>query len=302
MLLLESYLSYLSSFRPPQTVRQKRINLKSVEEFFNLYGEVYRFDQKTIAEFFKFLREKKKLKLSTIKLIFTDLKLYLRFLRKEGVETFFDDEAYRFILSSPRLRNQALKEQKQNEEVFTREELFKVLNLLRDRNVVYYYFACLLAFSGLRRGEALKLSIKNFTRLEPLRWKIRVKEAKFDKERTAYLIIPKEFQDFDEYLMKVKEVYEKTGEDSLFKYTYGKKVYRLSEKAVEKFFREFSKEVGIRVNPHKFRKTFATLLAMKGLNPAVVKELLGHSDEKTTLRFYTFAKKFLEKEVGKIEI
>jgi len=302
MLLLENYLSYLASFRHPKTVRQKRVNLKSVEEFFRQYGETYRFDQRVVAEFFKFLREEKGLKLSTVKLIFLDLKLYLRFLQKEGVETFFDEEAYRFILSSPRLKNQAVKERAENEEVFTREELFEILKRLRERNVVYYYFAGILAFSGLRRGEALKLSIENFERVKPLRWKIRVKEAKFDKERTAYLLIPAEFADLDEYLLKVKSAYEKTGKDYLFVYTYGKKVYRLSEKSVEKFFREFSKEIGKKVNPHKFRKTFATLLAMQGVNPAVVKELLGHSDEKTTLRFYTFAKRFLEDEIEELKI
>ena len=34
MHLLENFLAYLSSFRNPKTIKQKRINLKAVEEFF----------------------------------------------------------------------------------------------------------------------------------------------------------------------------------------------------------------------------------------------------------------------------
>jgi len=296
MLLLDNFLDYLSSFRSQKTVRQKRINLKAVKEFFDKYGETYHFNQETVAKFFRFLRNEKGYKLSTIEAIFIDLKLYLKYLKKQGIETYFDDDAKRFIFSSPTLRNEKEKEQKRSKEVFTKEELKEVLEHIKEVNKVLYYFSCLLTFSGLRLNEALNISIKDFERIEDLKWRVRVKEAKYSKERIALVLIPKEFEDFDEYLKRIYSYYKTTGKDNLFKYKYpqGKKVYKLTEKIIDKFYREISKDLNIKVNAHKFRKTFATLLALNNTNPAILKELLGHSDVKTTLKYYTLAKRFLE--------
>ena len=302
MQLFENFLAYLSAFRSPKTIKQKRINLKAINEFFNLYGETYHFDQETIALLFNFLRNKKGYKLSTIKAIFTDLKLYLKYLSKKEIKTYFDNDALKFILSSPTLKNEEEKEKEKSQEVFTKDELVKVLEYIKDINKAIYYFTCLLAFSGLRLNEALSLSIEDFERIGNLKWKIKVKEAKYGKERIAMLTIPERFRDFDKYLLKVLAHYKATGKDTLFKYKYtqGKKTYKITDKIIDKFYREVSKDLGIKVNAHKFRKTYATLLALENVNPAVLKELLGHSDVKTTLKYYTLAKRFLDK--GEIEI
>jgi len=302
MHLLENFLAYLSSFRNPKTIRQKRINLKAIEEFFEEYRETYNFNHETIAKLFSFLRVKKKYKLSTIKAIFIDLKLYLKYLDKKGFKTYFDNDALKFIFSSPTLKNEEEKEKEKSQEVFTKEELVEVLEYIKETNKAFYYFTCLLAFSGLRLNEALNLSIEDFERIDNLKWRIKVKEAKYGKERTAILTIPERFKDFDNYLLRILAHYKATGKDNLFKYKYaqGKKIYRITEKIIDKFYREISKELGIKVNAHKFRKTLATFLALENVNPAILKELLGHSDVKTTLKYYTLAKRFLDK--GEVEI
>jgi integrase len=296
MLFLNDFVSYLSAFRSEKTIKQKEINLKAIQSFFDKYGETYNFDQETIAKLFNFLRKEKKYKLTTIKAIFTDLKIYIRFLKRKGIEAFFDNEALKFIFQSPKLKNEEQKERKESSDIFTSEELKKVLSLLRETNEIYYLFACFIAFSGLRLSEALKVKAEDLEEIKEGFWKVKVRSGKFGKERLAFLIIPEEFKDVEAYLKEVKEFYNRTGNDILFKYRYsdGGKVYRLDKKKVSSFFYSFSKRTGIRITPHKLRKTFATLLATKIENPFLLKEILGHEDIRTTSRYYVFAKKLIE--------
>jgi integrase/recombinase XerD len=300
MLKLNEFLNFLQAFRKSSTVKQKEYNLKVIEEFFDKYGETYKFNHNQIAKLFRFLREEKGYKLSTIKGVFNDLKLYLSFLSKEGIETYFDNNALKFIFSSPTLKNEEIKEKEKRQEIFTKDELFNILEKIKERNEIYYYFTCLLAFSGLRINEALSLTIEDFERVEPLKWRIKVRNAKYNKERVAYLFIPKQFSDFENYLLEVKEHYNKTKRDILFKYRYSEngKIYNLTLHSVEKFYQRLSKELGIRINPHKFRKTFATLIALKIDNLILLKEILGHTDIKTTSKYYIFAKKLIEEKDG----
>ena len=47
-------------------------------------------------------------------------------------------------------------------------------------------------------------------------------------------------------------------------------------------FRKISQKMGIKITPHKLRRTFATNLSLKGANIAAISHLLGHSNIKTT--------------------
>lgn len=54
-------------------------------------------------------------------------------------------------------------------------------------------------------------------------------------------------------------------------------------------FRQLGQRVGIRVNPHKFRHTAATLLISGGVDVVSVSAQLGHSNVTTTLNVYSHA-------------
>lgn len=50
------------------------------------------------------------------------------------------------------------------------------------------------------------------------------------------------------------------------------------------------KSVSGKVTPHVCRHTFATSMAVKGMNPAVLKQIMGHDDISTTFAIYTHLK------------
>ncbi len=68
---------------------------------------------------------------------------------------------------------------------------------------------------------------------------------------------------------------------------------------------EFEKKYGFEhLNPHAFRHTFASEMYEKGVNPAVVRDLLGHSSIQTTQDFYVHTlpeshRKAIEKLTGR---
>ena len=46
----------------------------------------------------------------------------------------------------------------------------------------------------------------------------------------------------------------------------------------------------IKVTPHICRHTFATNMAISGMNPVILKKILGHDDISTTFSIYTHIK------------
>lgn len=65
-----------------------------------------------------------------------------------------------------------------------------------------------------------------------------------------------------------------------------KKILEMHEKVFYNTFYETLKRAGVRkLNPHCCRHTFATLMANKGIQPAVITETAGHEDYSTTLQY-----------------
>lgn len=59
----------------------------------------------------------------------------------------------------------------------------------------------------------------------------------------------------------------------------------LSVNDLTNFFRALSRELGIRITPHRIRHTTATELAMSTLDLRSIQKLLGHRSEKTTMTY-----------------
>ena len=58
------------------------------------------------------------------------------------------------------------------------------------------------------------------------------------------------------------------------------------DRALQEDFWRLGKKLGIKnVNIHRFRHTFASYLIMNGVDLVTVKELLGHRDITTTMRY-----------------
>jgi len=268
--LIEDFAEYLSVMRDRKTVRQKVYNLKHLKEFgsLNLYG--FR-----LAKFYKRLKEKG-LKETTVEQILLDTRRFINWIRRNypEVKVGFDDETYREI------KRYKKRFSSKDRETFTEGELKEIFQYLKGREPIFYPFTLLLAYSGLRLSEALSLKRDDIEEEGKL-LRIDVKNAKYNKSRTAYLLAPGELlEDFKNYLSKA-------GED-LWSYRYknGKRTYKLTTCKVVRFYGKLSKKLGFKINVHRFRKTFTVYLLSKGVDVATVQKLLGHSTARITLEVY----------------
>lgn len=58
-----------------------------------------------------------------------------------------------------------------------------------------------------------------------------------------------------------------------------------SDRSINLHFENMSKRVGFRVNPHRFRATFATKLINNGIDLVTIQTLMGHSNISTTASY-----------------
>lgn len=86
-------------------------------------------------------------------------------------------------------------------------------------------------------------------------------------------------------VMEINNTYGFSYKDFLFV----KKHKILSPDAVDAQIRRGCKYIGVPVKTmHKIRKTYASTLYHNGVNVSIVKDVLGHADESTTLKHYIF--------------
>lgn len=131
-----------------------------------------------------------------------------------------------------------------------------------------------LLASGVRVSElcSIKISDINFDSLA-----IRVREGKGSKQRTVF-INELANKHLTEYLTS-----RNIQGDYLF---YNKKKERLEPGGVRHILKTLEKRANVEdVHPHRFRRTFATGLASRGMEIQEIGKLLGHSNLNTTLAY-----------------
>lgn len=131
-----------------------------------------------------------------------------------------------------------------------------------------------LLSSGVRVSEltALKISDINFDECS-----IQVRCGKGGKARTTYMseLAKKHLL---AYLMNRKPF-----GDYLF---YNKKKEQLNVGGVRYILKAIGKRAGVEnVHPHRFRRTFASGMARRGMDVQEIRKLLGHSDLNTTMEY-----------------
>lgn len=131
-----------------------------------------------------------------------------------------------------------------------------------------------LLSSGVRVSElcAIRISDVNFDTLAVV-----VREGKGSKQRTVY-INDLTSKHLTEYLSK-----RNVNGDYLF---YNKAKQPLNPGGVRHILKTIEERAGIaNVHPHRFRRTFATGLANRGMEIQEIGKLLGHSNLNTTLTY-----------------
>lgn len=178
-----------------------------------------------------------------------------------------------FILKSPVRRIHKIKTTKIVKDVYSDEDL----ELMRDNCTISRDLAIidLLSSTGMRVGELVKLNIDdiNFNEREC------IVLGKGDKERIVYFDARAKLHLID-YLNSRRD-----NNTALF-VSLNNPSTRLSINAIENRLRELGKSLGLmKVHPHKFRRTLATMAIDKGMPIEQVQALLGHQKIDTTMHY-----------------
>lgn len=135
----------------------------------------------------------------------------------------------------------------------------------------YQTLRMFLAYSGCRLEEAISLQVQSLD-LENKRAILRY--TKNDEPRNVYLVQP--------LIKRLRRLIQnKKPEDLVFNNSRGKKIH---PQDFINDLKKAAKKAGItkRVYPHLFRHTYGTLLYIATRDIALVKEVLGHKDIKST--------------------
>ena len=131
----------------------------------------------------------------------------------------------------------------------------------------------LLLSSGIRVNELVNLEITdiNFDNLS-----VHVRQGKGDKERVTYMT-EIACMHLKNYLMKRDD-----GVNILLSH----KGQKYNTNAIREQLNRISERSNVdNVHPHRFRRTFATNLANRGMDIQEIRRLMGHTDINTTLKY-----------------
>jgi len=305
--LIDLYLKEQSKIRDPKTVEKKGYLLKHLIDYTD---SLIDFDRRELLSFYERLQEKN-LKESTIRNVLKEVRQFYRWLRQRGYSVEFDSETLTDIYRSKR------KQEKKKKRYYSDEELELILSAIRGtlegfkpKHPIYYLLVIFLVSSGLRLSEALGVKKKDIKVKKVLTeegeekeiWTVQVKEGKFGKEREAliYFFRPEWKTLWKKWLEKLKS------DDFIFTYTikYPKstRTLVLKQDTAKRFFWSLEKELRekgyeIEINAHRFRNTYITKLATKGIPVNLIAEWVGHERISTTMDVYMEAEKEKEMEV-----
>ena len=143
----------------------------------------------------------------------------------------------------------------------------------------------ILLSSGLRVNELVNL---NITDLDFNTRAIHVREGKGNKERITYMS--------EVCVYHIKQYLETRKDNRIELFVNVKTKKRILPGGIRDIVRTIGKNAGVEnVHPHRFRRTFATNLAKRGMDIHLIAKLMGHSNLQTTLVYvYDDANKILQ--------
>jgi len=176
-----------------------------------------------------------------------------------------------------------LREKKDRWTFLSREEFERLFENLSE---TYHDICYFLVMTGARLGEALSLKWENII------WEAGVAylpDSKTNRERVLVLS--------DSVLEMLKRRYERLKPDKT------DRVFQHSDSEFRRAFKRALERAGLprTIRIHDLRHTFASWLAMKGVPLQQIKDLLGHSQITTTLRYSHLNPDILRKAVSVLE-
>jgi len=210
-----------------------------------------------------------------------DIRAYLELLKNKGDSNSTLNTAYsalkfyfetilrrKFFVTIPRCKSQ-----KKLPEVFTQEEIRKILATIK--NVKHKLMLGMIYASGLRVSEIVNLKVMDLSFQDKT---LRIRQGKGNKDRVTIL---------SEKIIPFLKIYvkKKNFNNYVFESVRGGK---LTERSVQKVFSQALKDSKIQKNAgcHSLRHSFATHLLENGTDIRYIQELLGHARLETT-QIYT---------------
>lgn len=139
----------------------------------------------------------------------------------------------------------------------------------RERALIEFLLA-----SGVRVSELVQMEVQDINRNT---FAVHVRHGKGDKERITYI---------NTVAMRHLLSYLDSRPESGTALFFNKDHKPLQDGGVRKMVARIGSRAGVsNVHPHRFRRTFATGLARRGMNIQEVQKLLGHSGVNTTMKY-----------------
>lgn len=231
-------------------------------EFFSyLEGKNYRnITTKNIRKYLKY--KKSHNQLSSIHSKITVLKAFFKWLKTEN----YRKENPTKVIQKPKYVD--------NERRFLKPKEIELIRLDNNSFRDKVLFETLYS-SGIRVSECVKL---NWDDINFITNELKVIKGKGNKTRITKISIKTNI---------LLQRYKKQRNDNdkwVFQSNYKQ---RMSKETVERSIKKLGERIGIEIvlTPHKLRHTFATTLSRKGVAVEIIKELMGHSDINTTMRY-----------------
>lgn len=171
------------------------------------------------------------------------------------------------ISANPMAKVTKIKEPKRKREPFSDEEMERLranADDIRDRAMIEFLYS-----TGCRVSEMVELNVNKIDFYNSST----VAHGKGEKDRQVYIT---------ESAMFWLKSYLRTRTDNDNALFIGNRG-RLSKEGVEYIIRKIGIKCGVNAFPHRFRHTFATNLAKRGMPVQEIQKLLGHSSISTTM-------------------
>lgn len=187
---------------------------------------------------------------------------------------------------------------------YTKNELKDVLKAIKDQdNLRWYAFFRLLAFSGIRRGEALSLTWDNInfqektlsvttTLAQGYKNKLVIQSPKTSNSIRTITLDDKTLSILSSWRMKQRTLLLRFGHNankpSQLVFSKYEKNTPLDPSSPRNYFERVCRLNDLEfINIHGFRHTHCSLLFDAGVPMKDVKDRLGHADIQTTMNIYT---------------
>ncbi len=177
---------------------------------------------------------------------------------------------------------------------YTDEQLNKILNTLKEKNLLYYYLAIVLYSFGVKPEEISKIKPSSFLFEEII-------FLNLEDRKIPAIIFENHKRDLINFIQKRST--KKLKDYPLFVYynDLKNKLIEINYKNTKVYFNNLSKTIGVEITFKKFRNTYITNLIKKGINLQTIAKWTGINSLQSLVEYYKYIEVNENKELEKLK-